>query len=86
MKDWIVRNLPSGTELHGYHGVRAGSVVHVIGWTRPGSVDVRKVVRVVTAQCQGGVMLVLDQPLRNQEYSRCEPWISFDWTREGGAK
>lgn len=82
MKSWIFRNLPSGTELPHHRGVAPGSKIHVLGWRHPGSVDVRTVVRLVTARCDDGVMALLDAPLHNQPAAGA--WVSLAWTREGG--
>ena len=82
MKSWILCRLPLGTRLPAFNGINPGQLVHVIGWTHPGSVDVRRVIGLERAQCQGGVMLHLDEPLRNQP--RGQAWVSVSWTREGG--
>lgn len=82
MKSWIFRNLPLGTRLPAFRGINPGQVVHVIGWTRPESVDVRRVVAIERAVCQSGAMLLLDEPLRNQPKTRAV--VCASWTREGG--
>lgn len=82
MKDWIVRNLPPLTELESYHGVRRGDVVNVLGWTNERSVDTRVVMGLFTANCAGGVMVVIDKPLRNQDLDSPLPgcgWVSIRW-------
>ena len=82
MKDWIVRSLPPRTSLRSYHGVRPGDVVNVIGWTGDRSVDTRKVVGLFTERCDGGVMVVIDQLLRNQRADSPVPgygWGSIRW-------
>jgi hypothetical protein len=83
MRDWVVRNLSRGYRLHSYHGVRPGDAVRVHGWRHPYSVDERVVVSLVAGPCQSGVLVQLDQPLKNQPCAMGNP-IDFDWLRKGG--
>jgi hypothetical protein len=80
MKDWVVRNLPLGTELSHYRGVEPGAQVAVVGWRFPGSIDYRVVRSITREQCQGGVMFHLEGGrLQNGSTS-----VSASWVRECG--
>lgn len=80
-----------GDRLTEARGVRPGDTIHILGWTS-GSVDMRQVVALISEPCEGGVMAVIDRPLKNQVpgKSGCaipgKTWISLSWAEEAGGR
>jgi hypothetical protein len=57
-----------------HNGIHLGDEVRIYGWRHPRSVDVRRVLSLYRAQCQGGMMMRLNLPLHNG--STC---VSTEW-------
>lgn len=75
MADVDLEAIPYGAEIASFRGIKPGDVVTVVGWERPGHRDQRRVVRLIRARCQGGVMVQLDKPLKHGSSTLAIGWI-----------